>query len=363
MAYGTVNADVIQSSVSGVSLGAGNATVFKNRIINGDMRIDQRNAGASVSISTGTANYTVDRWSASASGGGVFTAQQTTTVPEGFTNSFGLTVTTVDSSIATNDYYIIEQQIEGLNCTDLGFGTANAKTVTVSFWVRSSLTGLAGGRLCNSATNRSYVFTYTINSANTWEYKTATIAGDTSGTWLTSNGRGIGVLFNLTSGSGLTTSTIGSWVNGNYHGPSSQTVNFIGTNGATFYITGVQLEVGSSATGFEYRDYGRELAMCQRYYQLIQSATGAANTSTNCVFTIQPFTVMRAGPTVGQNGVLYISDFANADVVQSSTNTTTYTSFNDMIIMGLGNFTGISVLRPYFLRGINTNSITLSAEL
>ena len=290
------------SQVPNASLG------FKNRIINGDMRIDQRNNGASVSISTGAATYTVDRWSASASGGGVFNAQRTTSAPAGFTNSFGLTVTTVDSSIASNDYYIVEQQIEGFNVADLAWGTANAAPVTLSFWVRSSLTGLASGRLCNAALNRSYVFTYTVNAANTWEYKTVTIAGDTTGTWLTDNSRGMSVTFNLTSGSGFTTSTIGAWTAGNLHGASTQTLNFIGTNGATWQITGVQLEKGSTATSFDYRPYGTELALCQRYYQTfiggqyLHSASGAASSSTNINY-FKPFIVeMRAVPTFTFSG-------------------------------------------------------------
>lgn len=240
---------------------------FRNRIINGAMMIDQRNAGGSVTINTGANTYVIDRWSASASGGGALSVQRSTIAPAGFTNSLGISVSTVDSSIGSTDYYIFEQQIEGFNCADLGWGTTNAQTVTIGFWVRSSLTGLASGRLCNSALNRSYVFTYTVNSANTWEYKTVTIAGDTTGTWLTDNGRGMSVTFNLTSGSGLTTSTIGSWTAGNLHGASTQSLNLIGTNGATFYITGVQLEKGSTATSYDVRSYGTEDMLCKRYYE------------------------------------------------------------------------------------------------
>ena len=278
---------------------------FKNRLINSAMMIDQRNAGGSVTINTGANTYVIDRWSASASGGGALSVQRSTIAPAGFTNSLGISVSTVDSSIGSTDYYIFEQQIEGFNCADLGWGTTNAQTVTIGFWVRSSLTGLASGRLCNSALNRSYVFTYTVNSANTWEYKTVTIAGDTTGTWLTDNGRGMSVTFNLTSGSGLTTSTIGSWTAGNLHGASTQSLNLIGTNGATFYITGVQLEKGSTATSFDYRPYGTELALCERYFQRVSTTgsnqrivSGVAYSSTEQYFLWSFQQKMRASPTV-----------------------------------------------------------------
>jgi hypothetical protein len=268
MPYGTVQADVIQSSVPGVSLGAGNATVFKNRIINGDMRIDQRNAGASVATTTtGSFVYTLDRWYYVTTAASKFTVQQnagSVTLPTGFINYQGCTSTSA-YSVAAGDAFFVGQFIEGLNVADLGWGTANAKTVTVSFQVYSSLTGTFGGTLKNSAGNRSYPFTYTISSANTWTSISVTVAGDTSGTWLTTNGIGIGLNFGL--GAGTTYSgTAGAWAAANYYTATGAT-SVVGTNGATFYITGVQLEVGSLATGFEYNDYGNQLIQCQRYYE------------------------------------------------------------------------------------------------
>ena len=269
MPYGTVQADVIQSSVSGVSLGAGNATVFKNRIINGDMRIDQRNAGASVTPAIGAATYIVDRWNTYQTQSSKFTIQQnagSVTPPVGFTNYLGVTSSSA-YSVTSTDTFSVQQYIEGLNVADLGWGTSNAKTVTLSFWVYSSLTGTFGGALSNSAVNRSYPFTYTISSANTWTQASITIAGDTSGTWLTTNGVGIRVYFGL--GVGTTQSgTAGSWASSQYQSATGAT-SVVGTSGATFYITGVQLEVGSLATGFEYNDYGRQLAQCQRYFEKI----------------------------------------------------------------------------------------------
>lgn len=239
---------------------------FRNRIINGDMRIDQRNAGASASADTG-GQYFLDRWTCSISAGSKFTVQRSSTSATGFSNSMLITSSTA-WSIGVSDYATMNQYIEGFNAADLAWGTANAKTITLSFWVRSSVTGTLAGVITNqitsSAATRSYPFTYTISSANTFEQKTVTIAGDTSGTWGSSNAGGIAVDFSLAAGSS-TTGTAGAWAGSNYRGATGQT-NILATNGATFYITGVQLEVGSVATPFERRDYGRELIMCQRYY-------------------------------------------------------------------------------------------------
>ena len=211
---------------------------FKNRIINGDMRIDQRNAGAS-----GTANgYTVDRFAYYGSQASKGTWQQnagSVTPPTGFKNYLGFTASSAYSVLST-DLFEIYQLIEGLNCIDLAFGTASASSVTFSFWVRSSLTGTFGGSLANSAGDRAYPFSYTISSANTWEQKSITIAGDTTGTWLTTNGLGIQVRFGLGSGSTYT-GTANAWGSTNAIQPTGS-VSVVGTSGATFYITGVQLE-------------------------------------------------------------------------------------------------------------------------
>jgi hypothetical protein len=237
-------------------------TGFKNRIINGAMVIDQRNAGASVTASAD--GYCLDRWKTYLAGGGVMTAQQVSTSPAGFINSALFTVTTADSSIAAGDVYGVQQMVEGLNCADLGWGTANAQTITISFWVRSSVTGTYTVSVRNSSDARSYLATYTVNAANTFEQKTITIAGDTTGTWLTTNGVGVRLWFDLGAGSTYTGSA-GTWSAGTLTHVTG-TTNWIATNGATFYITGVQLEKGSTATSFDYRPYGTELALCQRYF-------------------------------------------------------------------------------------------------
>ena len=315
MAYGTVNADVIQSSVANTSLGAGNASIMKNRIINGAMVIDQRNAGASVTP-TSNGTYTLDRWATYFTQASKFSVQQnagSVTPPAGFTNYLGVTSTSA-YSVGASDEFDLVQPIEGFNVADLNFGTANAKTITVSAWVRSSLTGTFGGSLYNSALDWSYPFSFSIPVANTWTQISVTIAGQTSGTWLTTNGTGMNLLFSLGAGSSRT-GTANTWVNASRVGVTGQ-VNIVGTSGATFYITGVQLEVGSSATGFEYRQYQQELALCQRYFQVpintvsrLASGFIYASNSAYGVFNLQ--TTMRAAPSITYNGSFYGTDASN----------------------------------------------------
>ena len=238
---------------------------FKNRIINGDMRIDQRNNGASVT--PGNGQYTLDRFGSILSAASKFSVQRnagSVTPPSGFTNYLGVTSLSA-YSVGAGEVFAQYQAIEGFNIADLGWGTASAQTVTLSFWVRSSLTGTFGGALQNSGSTRNYPFSYTISVANTWEQKSITIAGDTSGTWLTNNGQGIILSFGLGVGSTFS-GTAGAWAAGEKYSATGAT-SVVGTNGATFYITGVQLEKGSTATSFDVRPYGTELQLCQRYYE------------------------------------------------------------------------------------------------
>jgi len=243
-------------------------TGFKNRIINGGMMIDQRNAGASVTPTN--SQYLVDRFWYNSTQASKVTIQQSSVAPTGFTNS--LLVTSSSSyAIAAGDVFGVVQPIEGYNVADLGFGTASASTVTISFWVRSSLIGTFGGSVYNNAANRCYPFSYTISSANTWEQKNVTIVGDTTGTWLTNNSTGINVYFCLATGSTYG-GTAGAWTSSAKLGVTGQN-SLVGTNGATLYITGVQLEKGSTATSFDYRPYGTELQLCLRYYYRFGNAT------------------------------------------------------------------------------------------
>jgi len=249
------------TTINGTTPNAYN-TMGKNRIINGAMEIDQRNAGASVTNTNGSV-YPVDRFPCWGSAASKYTAQQSSTAPSGFVKSLLITSSSA-YSVGLNDYFGIQHRIEGFNIADLGWGTADAKAITLTFKVRSSLTGTFGGSLKNADNTRSYPFSYTISSANTWETKTLTIAGDTSGTWLSTNEIGIQLTFSLGMGSTFS-GTAGSWASANYWSATGAT-SVVGTSGATFYITGVQLEVGSVATEFERRPYGTELALCQRYY-------------------------------------------------------------------------------------------------
>ena len=278
----------------------------RNRLINSDMRIDQRNAGAAVTPTDG--QYTADRWNAGLTQASKFSVQQSSVAPAGFTNS--LLVTSLSAySVESGDLFRVSQFIEGFNTSDLGWGTANAEPVTLSFWVRSSLTGTFGGSLINGAQDRSYPFSYTISSADTWEQKSVTIAGDTTGTWLTTNGIGIRLTFGLGAGSSFS-DTAGAWAGTTLVSVTGAT-SVVGTSGATFYITGVQLEKGSTATSFDYRPYGTELQLCQRYFARVKGngsnsysyGTGIQPTpTTGVVYTKYPCT-MRSTPTITGSGI------------------------------------------------------------
>ena len=252
----------------------GGAFANRNKIINGDFTIHQR--GGTIASTSG--NYTIDRWRSYRSGdsSGGFSVQQSTSsypqtnisgVIDNFKSSALITVTSAGSAAANNNCKF-QQRIEGSNVYDLAFGTAVAKKVTVSFYVKCSLTGNFGISLVNAGHDRSNVKTYTINSAATWERKVVTFDGDTSGTWNFGTGTGLQLMFDMGSGSSKHAGSTGTWLSGEYHGISSS-VKLIHTNGATIQFTGVQLEEGSVATSFEHRSYSDELHRCQRYYQVI----------------------------------------------------------------------------------------------
>jgi len=281
---------------------------FKNRIINGAMTIAQR--GTSSLTQTGAFQYPVDRFLIYGDPTSKFTAQQnagSVTPPAGFKNYLGITSSSA-YSVGSADVFVVAQQIEGYNVADLAWGTASASTVTLSFRVYSSLTGTFGGSLRNGAGNRSYPFTYSIPVANTWTTVSVTVSGDTTGTWATDNSVGLAVWFGLGVGS-TSSGTAGAWAGASYFSATGAT-SVVGTNGATFYITGVQLEKGSTATSFDYRPYGTELALCQRYYyKNFPAATNVTfgmsfNSTTTVTYGHMPFPVyMRIAPTaLEQNG-------------------------------------------------------------
>jgi hypothetical protein len=299
-----------------IAQGGSNNVTMRNRIINGAMVIDQRNAGASVTVSSTSAlTYGVDRWFGYGNVASKFSIQQnagSVTPPAGYVNYFGATSSSA-YSVGSGDYFVLGQKIEGYNIADLGFGTANAKTITLSFQVYSSLTGTFGGAVCNGAQTRSYPFTFTISSANTWTPITVTIAGDTGGTWVSTNAAGLNLWFGLGEGS-TWTGTAGSWSSNDYRGATGA-VSVVGTNGATFYITGVQLEAGTTASPFEYRQYGTELMLCQRYYYKATTGTlfnqiafcNVRTTTSHYAFLQIPVT-LRANPSsVDYSGIGVIS--------------------------------------------------------
>ena len=305
-------------------LGAQSGPTFRNRIINGAMVIDQRNAGASITANNAT--YAVDRFLFQASQSSKFTSQQnagSVTPPAGFTNYLGYTSSSA-YSIGNGDYFIPQQRIEGYNVADLGWGTANAKTVTLSFQVYSSLTGTFGGSIINSgSTTRSYPFSYTISSANTWTSISITIAGDGvagAGQWGTTNSNGMIVIWGLGVGSTYS-GTAGSWSSNAYFSATGAT-SVVGTNGATFYITGVQLEVGSSATGFEYVNYQTSLANCQRYFEVFSAGSGRSNSTTNQSTQAQFVVTKRATPTISIFGTGSLYDYGGTAYSVSSVGTT-----------------------------------------
>jgi hypothetical protein len=368
MAYGTVNVDAMTTSDGYTSAGTYG---FKNRIINGAMVIDQRNAGASVTVSSTSAlTYGVDRWFGYGNVGSKFSIQQnagSVTPPAGFSNYFGATSSSA-YSVGSGDYFVIGQKIEGYNIADLGFGTANAKTITLSFQVYSSLTGTFGGAVCNGAQTRSYPFTFTVSSANTWTPITITIAGDTGGTWVSTNAAGLNLWFGLGEGS-TWTGTAGSWSSNDYRGATGA-VNVVSTNGATFYLTGVQLEKGSTATSFDYRPYGTELQLCQRY---CQKALGVANQQSPWVFSAASTTEvtgnyqyvvpMRTAPSLTVVGSSFQLIDAAGNVPASGTIGLDNTNDNSTRIYSTGS-SSLTQFRTYWMRSTNANSYYLfTAEL
>ena len=344
------------------------SSVMRNRIINGQMVIDQRNAGASVTP-TADGLYSLDRWQYSISQASKFSVQQdagAVTPPVGFNDYLGITSLSA-YSVVSSDLFVIQQNIEGYNIADLGWGTANAKTVTLSFWVRSSLTGTFGGSLRNNASDRSYPYTYTISAANTWEQKSITIAGDTTGTWLATNGTGIRLTFSLGMGS-TRSGTAGAWAAGSFWSATGAT-SVVGTNGATFYITGVQLEVGTQATSFEYRQYQQELALCQRYYTKFTSfgtnfagiGCGVVEATTGSSVVVKYPVTMRASPTASQSNTgLYDGGGVRA-VTSLSTNYQGNDALNINIVASGG---GLTVGRgSTFITNASNGFFDISAEL
>ena len=258
----------VTGAINGLTPQASNMQPF-NRIINGAMTIDQRNAGASVTPAS--QDYTLDRFKWVLSAASKLSCGQNAgavATPVGFKNYLGVTSLSA-YTVGASEQFSLQHHIEGFDVADLNWGAASAKTVTLSFQVYSSLTGTFGGMLRNSAQDRIYIFSYSIPVANTWTTISITISGDTTGTWLTTNGIGITASFSMGSGATLS-GTAGSW-GSTYYTSATGATSVVGTSGATFYITGVQLEAGSTASSFAHENYSDTLQKCQRYYELIYS--------------------------------------------------------------------------------------------
>jgi hypothetical protein len=341
---------------------------FKNKIINGAMVISQRNGTSSITPSSGF-TYSLDRWQYGADVGSKVSIQQnagSVTPPVGFVNYLGVTSLSAYTAGSTEQYNLI-QHIEGFNIADLAWGTANAKAVTLSFQVYSSLTGSFSGSLVNGGGSRSYPFSFTVSSANTWTSASITIAGDTTGSWATDNTSGINLNFNLGSGS-TKLGTANAWTASEKLGVTGS-VSVVGTNGATFYVTGVQLEKGSTATSFDYRPYGTELALCQRYFQSWGGVTSSdyapwsglgynSTTAEGCFIFIVPF---RGAPSLTQVGNWVFNDVASDNAAGTlGIGGVSYQNTQ----MRSSTATGITQYRPYVLRASSSASrIQLSAEL
>jgi hypothetical protein len=368
IADGTITtSDLANNAVTSAKLDAvAQYMGFKNRIINGDMRINQRNA----TVTNVSGNlYSLDRWGAFGNASSKFTAQISSIAPTGFINS-ALCTSISAYSVGAAESFSIRQLIEGLNIADFGWGTANAQPASLSFWVRSSLTGTFGGSITNHDASRSYPFSYTISSANTFEYKTITITGDTTGTWLTTNGIGLRLSFSLGAGS-TASGTAGSWSGSDFRSATGA-VSVVGTNGATFYITGVQLEKGTTTTSFDYRSYGAEELLCQRYYYKqkpalvnTQFGNGFATSSTafNCLINF-PVT-MRTNPTsLEQSGVAsnFAQENANGAALCSAV-PTFYRASTNLATINCSS-SGLTSGQGVMLRPDSTNAfLAWSAEL
>lgn len=353
--------DLANSVANGVSLG------FKNRIINGAMMIDQRYAGASFTPTVDQV-YALDRWTCRLTQASKYSIQQVSDAPAGFVKS--LKITSLSAyTVNSTDFFGTDQRIEGLNFYDLGWGTANAQPVTISFWVKSSLTGTFGATMFGYQNGYpSYPFNYTINAANTWEYKTVTIPGSTTGTWPTDNSGSALLMFSLGVGSTLL-NTPNTWYNSTLYRAGTGATSLVATNGATWQVTGVQLEVGSTATNFEYRDYGRELIMCQRYYQVLKGQIGVAASTSSINWCTTLLVQMRASPSLSKfGGSNYVfGDMVSAAYGSTGTPTLGY-GYNELSLSGLlTGFTGLTAYRSYrhepAASGNDATLFAVSAEL
>lgn len=372
MSYGTIQIEKMTTE-SGYSLGAGDSTSFKNKLINGDHRIDQRNAGASVSVPTASSQiFVTDRWFVQNLGtnAATFTCQQSTDAPTGFKNSLLITNGTGVATVSS-DSRLVAQYIEGLNIIDLAFGTASAKGIVVSFQVKSSLTGTFSGCVLSNAGDQIYGFTFAISAANTWTPVAVSIPGSVTGTWPTDNNASMRLQLNLGSGSSSLQPTANVWASSGGSRGVQGTVNLSETTGATFRFTAAQIEVGTVQTSFNFRSIGTELALCQRYFQIFKStggqydyfASGAFYNSTQGRFFKPLLVTMRTSPSLTVAGTTYVDAVSYVGLTSLSLEAAEPESFR----MGFTASSAGSNATGYgcFLASStsSTESLSLSAEL
>ena len=348
-------------------IGSGQAQGDKNLIINGAMTVDQRHDGSSFTVVNGnsTTGVIADRFRVNETSGVVMTGQRVADAPVGFEYSSKLTVTTADSSLGSTEFHRMIQPIEGKNISNLNWGTSNAKTLTLTFYVKSSLTGQYYISVFNNAADRTLLKGYTISSADTWEKKTITIIGDQSGTWLTTNAVGIHLMWSLGTGSTYQSNTLDAYQAGFFMAKSDQ-VNLAATNGSTWQLTGVQLEVGDGpGTAFEHEDFGTTLAKCQRYFFKFTGDSGAVfyrdyyATDTFVVAGYFP-TTMRAAPTISTTVGVARTGGTAFDYINLAATPTLAAQDTDGIII----YRGVSSsARTYLYLGSPSNSVDCSAEL
>ncbi len=290
----------------------------RNLIINGAMQVAQRGTSA---VAAGAGTYpSIDRFKAWESTDGAFTVEQSTTAPAGFTTSFKAQVTTADTSLAAAQYAQISQQIEAQNLQHLEYGTSGAKTLTLSFHVRSSKTGSYSITIYkNDSTEYLFSKSYTIDSADTWEKKTITITPDSNikasgGAIANDTGIGFYVFWNLAAGTNFDDATDNTWSSNTGHYNTNSQVNWMDNTSNNFYLTGVQLEVGETSTPFEHEDYGTTLAKCQRYFFRFQSDTAYdAFAPAYWLVTTQVYAMYEFPVTMRDQPAMTVSSFTSGD--------------------------------------------------
>ena len=335
----------------------------RNLIINGAMQVAQRGTSTS-GITSGTSNFVVDRFPFRVGSQGTWTMSQSTDTPDGFSNSLKLDCTTADGTTSAGDQIRLTHKLEGQDLQQFKFGSSSASRMTLSFWVKSNKTGTYTLEFFNNDASRTISVEYTISSASTWENKVITIDGDSSGSFDNDNNNSLEIIWWLAAGSNFNGGTFNtSWsANVNANRVSSSQVNLADDTANEFYLTGVQLEVGTTATPFEHRSYGGELALCQRYYQLVDRGSGIVVSSTNAYINIPYIKTMRASPSFGTTGGLAIND-AGVNATQSTGDITAYNPNTSASFTEMRNFSGLTQYRPALMRGNAGPFVTLDAEL